>query len=512
MTRCPHHVAVLITPESEWPLPGPGRMRRYWSSWGAWWSGDLDWLKRDTPATSPGGYWERRAQKLGGRDMHLPIASDVARTSAKLLFGDAPRLEFAGDGVQDVWDELAEELGWSNSLLEGAEVGAAMGGVFLRPQWDASLAKRPLLTMVRADEAIPQFTYGMLRSVTFFTEYDESGGTVLRWLEHHEPGQIRHELWRGNSTNIGRSVPLTEHPDTAGLVATLGPDGVVDTTPIRPDGGLLVDYVPNDLPQPLHRQPYGKADVQGLETELDALDESWDSWMRDIRLGKSRILASQEVLDEVVPTKPGLLGKWRKNQPTKVLDTDAEVFMSLPGMPMDEGGKLAPITPVQFKIRFQEHAETCNALVDEIVSRAGYAPQSFGRHVEGQLSGTAISRRERRSSETRNKKRKYWKPAIQRQAETLMLINYAVFSGPTPGDRPALEWPADQADPKESAETVELLRRAEAISTETAVQMAHPEWPEGDVTEEVGRIIKERPAAPDPTGFETPDQLDEGAR
>lgn len=484
-------------------------MRQRWRSWHAWWSGDVDLLRQHTPATARGGYWQRRAEKTGGRDMHLPMAADVARTSAKLLFGDSPSLRFDTSTEQAAWDALADELGWTNSLLEGGEIAAAMGGVYLRPQWDSTVAERPLLTMVRADEAIPQFAYGVLRSVMFVTEYDDDS-YVLRWLEHHEPGQIRHELWKGSDTNIGRPVPLTEHPDTATLVPLLGPDGTIDTTPIRPDGGLLVEYMPNDLPQPLSRQPYGKADVQGLETELDALDEAWDSWMRDIRLGKGRILASQEMLEQVEPAKTGPLGRWLRNQPSKVFDVDAEVFMSLPGMPLDEGGKPSPITPVQFKIRVQEHRETCTQLADEIISRAGYAPQTFGMHVEGQLSGTAITRRERRSHETRGKKRQYARPSVVRCAETLMLINAVVFGGVRPGSRPVLEWAPDQADPVEMSQTISTLRMAEVLSTETAVQMAHPEWDEPQVRAEVARLVAERSAAaPAATGFETPDQLDE---
>ncbi|MET9002748.1 hypothetical protein [Amycolatopsis sp. NPDC004169] len=296
-------------------------------------------------------------------------------------------------------------------------------------------------------------------------------------------------------------MPLTEHVVTQGL------DGVpVDTKPIRGDQ-LLVDYVPNDLPQPLVHTPHGRSDLQGLETDLDALDEVWDSWIRDIRLGKGRILAAQEMLEPVGASNGGLarqfFNKFRPGGNEKAFDLDAEAFTPLPGMPGDDAGKPSPITVAQFALRVQEHADTANELVDNIVSRAGYAPQTFGRHVEGQLSGTAMSRRERRSNSTQGRKRQYWKPATRRAAETLMLINAVVFSGPKPAERPALEWPVDQADPKEAAETINLLAQAEAISTEIKVKMAHPEWEQRDVDEEVKRIKAEKPAAPDPlTGGE----------
>ncbi|WP_372659906.1 phage portal protein [Amycolatopsis kentuckyensis] len=498
---------MLIAEGSAWPPPQNyyDTMRHRWESWSAWWSGDLHRLRTTAAHTAPGGYWARHAAKSGKgeiRQMHMPLAADIARTSAELIFGDSPRLDW-GDkstAVTDAWETMADEIGWTNTLLEGAETAAALGGVYLRPLWDQKLSDRPILTVVRDDDAIPVFRFGRLAEVTFVTVLNDDPHNTLRWLEHHEPGQIRHELWLGSSTNVGRAVPLTEHPVTAGLSGE-----PVNTKAIR-GSELLVDYVPNDLPQPLVHTPHGRSDLQGLETDLDALDEVWDSWIRDIRLGKGRILASAEMLEPVSTTggvARQLFGKLVRGGREKGFDVDAEAFTPLPGMPGDDAGKPSPITVAQFALRVQEHADTANELVDNIVSRAGYAPQTFGRHVEGQLSGTAMSRRERRSNSTQGRKRQYWKPGTRRAAETLMLIRAHVFGGPKPDGRPALEWPVDQADPKEAAETINLLAQAEAVSTEIKVKMAHPEWEQRDVDDEVKRIKAEKPAAPDPlTGGE----------
>ncbi|WP_410652107.1 hypothetical protein [Amycolatopsis sp. cmx-4-54] len=511
---------MLIDPGTTWPPPTAyvDIMRARWESWSAWWSGDLHKLRSTAAGTAPGGYWARHAEKQGKgtpRQLHMPLAADIARTSAELIFGDSPRLDWGKSAttVTSAWETLTDELGWTNALLEGAETAAALGGVYLRPMWDRNLADRPLATMVRPDDALPLFRFGQLAAVTFVTVLNEDPALTLRWLEHHEPGQIRHELWLGSSGNVGRAVPLNEHPVTAGLAET----SVIDTTPIRPDG-ILCEYVPNDLPQPLVHLPHGRADVQGNETLLDALDEVWDSWIRDIRIGKGRILVSSELLDPVAVTSGGpssWFGRFRRGGDERAFDLDAEAFSPLPGMPADEAGKLSPITVAQFALRVQEHADTAYALVDEIVSRAGYAPQTFGRHVEGQLSGTAMARRERRSTSTQGRKRQHWKPRTSRFAETLMLINAAVFNGPRPDARPALEWPTDQADPKENAETINLLSQAEAISTEIKVKMAHPEWEQKDVDDEVKRIKAENPPAPDPLDggepFPPPGQRDDPA-
>lgn len=496
MTGVAHDRRVLIQPGTAWPPPGHWGMRHRWLSWAAWWSGDLDRLRRDTPATAPGGYWSRR-NKPGATQIHLPLAADLARTCAELMYGDTPVMDFDGDtAAQETWDDLAQTIGWANTLLESGEIGGALGGSYLRPGWDKGTADHPLAMVVRADQAIPEFRFNTLHAVTFVTELAEPGDwvrrnktEVWRWLEHHEPGQIRHELWLGTQTHVGYALALTDHPHTEHLTP------VIDTRPIR--DGILVEYIPNDLPQPLDVLPLGRSALQGVETLLDQLDEVWDSWMRDIRLGKGRIMLSREMLDPIGPQRRpgggvlGLIGRGNTT-PGAAFDQDAEAFVPLEMSPDGKDGQPAPITHIQFAIRMQEHADTAMALVEQIVSRGGFAPQTMGMHVEGQLSGTAMRRREQRSYRTRDRERRYARPALERFAETLMLINAWAFDGTRPKKRPTLQWrETDQADPKETAETITLLRNARAASTEVLVRMAHPEWDDDQVTEEVDKIMAE---------------------
>lgn len=508
---------MLINPGTLWPPPGHETMRYRWNSWAAWWSGDLNRLKQHAPATAPGGYWARRATKPGSREIHVPLAADLARTSAELVAGDTPAMNW-GDtkkdetskAVQTEWDALAQNIGWASSLLEAAEVAAATGGVYLRPAWDDQLAEHPLLTIVRADEALPEFRFGILRSVTFVQELPAPDdwvqlekAEVWRWLEHHEPGQIRHELWLGNAASVGALRPLADHPATANLLS------VINTTSVRPKG-ILAEYIPNDLPQPLDRLPLGRSDFQGVESLLDALDEVFDSWMRDIQLGKARILASKEAMNPVSQAASeggrGLFKRRGNTTAAKAFDTDAEVFewMDIPGE--DSSGKPMPFTQVQFDIRYEEHEKSALALIEQIVSRAGYSPQTFGLNVDGQLSGTAMRRRDHRSHKTKDRKRRYARPALERCAETLMLINAAKFRKPKPTDRPTLEWrETDQADPLENAQVIELLTRARRLSLEVGVAMAHPEWDGDQVEEEVKRLQAEQKAeaaASPMSGFE----------
>ena len=223
--------------------------------------------------------------------------------------------------------------------------------------------------------------------------------------------------------------------------------------------------MPNVLPDKRRpTSPQGRADVEGCESLLDALDETYTSWMRDIRLGKSRIVVPADALE------PAVFGGGRGAG--KSFDADREVFTELEVDPQH-----MDITPVQFDLRTAEHAETALHLFERIVSEAGYSPQTFGLKIEGRAeSGTALRLREARTFKTMARKQRYWAPALADVCELLLILDGAIFGRPVTPERPRVTWPEETATPQEVAQTLTLLRTAEAASTETMVRMLHADW------------------------------------
>src|SRR5690625_7222410 len=61
--------------------------------------------------------------------------------------------------------------------------------------------------------------------------------------------------------------------------------------------GLGAVYIPNLLPNRLFPESSeGVSDYQGSVQLLDALDEVWTSWIRDIELGMARLLIDEDML------------------------------------------------------------------------------------------------------------------------------------------------------------------------------------------------------------------------
>lgn len=443
-------------------------------------------------------FWARRYddQDTARQRLHIPAAADIAATSADLLFGEEIRLTVAAGGdlpdsdiaaTVDRLDELAALDGWATTLLEAGEVAAGLGGVCLRATWDVEVADHPMLTVVHADHAVPEFRWDRLVAVTFWRELERDGtGAVWRHLERHERGRDRgavlHGLYVGRDDKLGSSVPLDRHPETAGLepVVTL-PEGVA----------LDVAWMPNVLPNRRHRHiPVGRADTAGTYGMLDALDETWSSWMRDIRLGKARIIVPDEFLDR--------RGRGRGAS----FDLDREIWSPLN---IDPGSReQAGITLSQFEIRYAEHARTAVELLERIVSTAGYSPATFaliGDTAQIQTA-TEVAARQARTKQTISRKRRYAAGAISTMARAVLAIDREIFGRrSTQVVQPTVVWPSLETDARRTAETVEMLRRAQAASTETLVRLAQPDLDGEALAQEIARVQAEHGlVVGDPTG------------
>lgn len=486
-----------------WPPPAVADQLRDMRIDDAWYSGDKTKLRkvyaregldgatqeRDDRGR-PWRFWER-PRRMGQRDhrLHVPLPEDIAATSADLLFSEPPTYRLDGDTTaQDRLNDILEAGGFANTLLEAAEVAAALGGVALRVTWNEDVAKRPLLTAVHADGVVPDYTMGVLSSVTLWREIAREGGTVVRHLEKHELGRILHAVYEGGQDNLGRRVPLTDYDATEKIADSLTGDDEI-ATGIKL---LTAAYVPNMLPNRKWRgSMLGRSDWQsdGVRDHFMSLDETYTSWMRDLRLAKARLIVPQGALSSEGPGQG-------------VSFDDREVWSELNFSPTSGEG----ITMNQFAIRVAEHEQTWKALSRKAVESAGYAAQTFGLGDTTAITATEVVSQERRSMITRDRKGRYWAPALAGILEAaLQLDNKMGWSTVNPG-RPQIRFgDSVSEDPKTTAESLYLLEQAKAASTEVKVRVLHPDWEDEQVNAEVKLIRSEvDPPAADPfsTGAE----------
>lgn len=488
----------LPTPGSVWPPPAFAPAIERMDCWEAWWSGDPDLLGAHYGAGSPAGHqFFRPSQYAGGvvgamsrmwwgrpaaanepsAKLHVPLAGDICRASSDLLFSEPIGATSADEATSARLDDLLDE-GMQAKLLEAAEVCAALGGVYLRPVYDQTISDRAWLDAVSPEGALPEWRWGRLAAVTFWRVVQRQDGQVWRHFEHHMPAWTQHALYQGEDGKVGRPVPLQDVEATASLAAMVNEDGAAPTGYDR----LAVTYVPHMLPNRRWRKrpmlaPMGRSAIDGCEPLLDALDEVYSSWMRDIRLAKGRVLVADSMLDD---HGPGRGASW---------DPDREVYGVVPGSMMTKDSAL---TVVQFAIRVAEHKATADELVEAALRHAGYSGRSLGMQDDGApVTATEITAGERRSFVTRDRQIGYWRPALAASAlPALLAVDGFAFGRKVDLSEPVNVEFADSVseDIATIANTVNVLGQAQAASTDTKVRMLHPDWSDEQVAAEVEAI------------------------
>lgn len=511
-----------------WPPLSLAGMYSKMIEWAAWYSGDPDRIiNAYNAATSANNgqvpwwrFWSRARQ---GRDaasqralIHVPIASDLAATSGALLFGSPAifrirdarqQLDEDDEGDEPTADkpkaappqtpaqkaearmlEIIEEGGFNERLLQAAESAAAIGGVYIYPVWNTDLVGVPLLGVAQADMAVPTFRHGILTSVVFHKVVRDENFKLWRLLESHDvegTGSQRRcvvtsALYAGSVDRLGTQLDVGATEDIAGYP-------IVPRVEM-PFPELDVEYIPNMLPNRIWRsESLGVSDYSGSESMLDALDETYASWIRDIRLAKARILVPREYL------RPSSV-----DGQTPTFDIDQEIYVGMdmePGISSDARAMMAH----QFEIRYEAHQATAENLVARIVSNAGYTPGTIGQTEKGTGTGTALRISEHKTLLTLRRKGSWWKRALSNVLFHMMVIDSTEFDGqptPDPDFRPTVTMTDSLIDnPLELAQTALALSTASASSIETRVRIVHPDWSELEIDAEVRRVKSELAAA-----------------
>lgn len=501
-----------------WPPPAVAPAYQAYRDWDAWYDGSPAKLRNVYANRDAGGRSLPPSQRLragqyaggifgsvsrwiwgtppaaGARDgrLHIPLPADLAATAANLLFSEPPKLDHEDSQIMARLEQL-EEDGLHTTLLHAAEADSALGDVYLRPVLDEDvLPDRAFLAAVHADGAVPVIRWGKLLEVTFWSTLLVDGDTHVRYLEHHEvvrgAGRIVHAVYEGTSQQLGRPVPLTEYAAVAHLVDLVDEESAQETGLDRLD----VVRIPNAGPQRQWRKDaamkyFGRSDFDGNEQHFDALDEVWTSWMRDIRLARSRIMVPDYMLQSHGPGNGASF------------DAEREVFVGLNAAPNQAQG--AGITAQQFNIRWQEHKASADAIVETALRHAGLSAQTMGEEGEVAVTATEVQARERMSFTTRgNRISGAWRPGLAAAIELLLAVEQARFgSGRPEPDKVNVEFGDSVSEaPETTARTLQLLEAAGAVSIDTKVRMVHPDWDDKQVEEEIEKIKSDRGSGQDP--------------
>lgn len=448
-------------------------------------------------------FWGRRLDPRTTRTaLHVPLAADVSTMVSDSLWAEpaefsAAIMDLSGDRVpaddatQSRLDLIANSPDAQMMYNEAGELVSALGGTYYATEWNVANTENVYVVAHDADTAIPTWSAGHLQSVIFWTSYvfdDE----LYRHLELHEVGAITHGLYRGGVGELGLQVPLNAIEETSWLT-TPAQGKIIDGMQVTLQTGikrLTVAFQPNVRKNRDYRKlggglsMLGRSDYAGVEPELNALDETWSSLMRDLKVARSRIFVDESLM------------KNRGAGQGASFDEEQEVYTILRSLAAPDG---KTIDAQQFDIRVEEHTQLALELTKVVLRNAGLGSRDYEEQNGGDLTATGELMADKREETSRDKRIRYATAATTYINSVALELDGILFPGM--GGKPDVlvgaEFPAtQQQDPLKEAQIIGLLNAAGAIALKTKIKRANPDWDDDRVDEEAEQIQAEAPATP----------------
>ena len=348
-------------------------------------------------------------------------AKAVCAEMAGLVWGEECEVNVTMDGREseepDPLGEFVKRVLSKNAfrekMQESIEQACALGGSALKVWRDVRRTENgdeiPETQEIRigysmADQFVPiSWDNAQVREAVFISRVAKKGWYYTRLEWHTWSGEtytIRNELYRaemqkganGDSQDIlGIRVPLAE------MYPFLNEETIV------PVGESLFAYyrtpIANNLDDnsPLGMSIYGNA----LET-LHALDICYDSFVREFRLGKKRIIVPARAVRTVVDPATGLVRRY--------FDPGDETYEALAS---DDPNDLK-ITDNSVVLRVQEHVDAINAFLNILCLQIGFSAGTFTFDTsQGMMTATQVISQNSKTYKTIRTIQNQLRPAIE---------------------------------------------------------------------------------------------------
>lgn len=285
---------------------------------------------------------------------------------ATLIFNERCEISVSDSGYNDFIQDVFKDNSFNSNFQQYLEFMFAQGGMVVKPYVVDGKLK---LSYVTADCFLPiSWDNTRITEGVFISEINKQGKkyTHLEWHTFKkEQYIIKNELFEStNSQDLGTKVALSTVFPKLPEIAPL--DNVK-----RP---LFAYFKPNLANNVDSTVPLGISIYANSYDTLKSIDIAFDSFQREFRLGRKRIIVPTSAIKEVIDPKTGQQHRYfdATDEAYEALDTD-----------MDDN----KITEINSTLRVEEHIAAINALLNWYAMQTGFSPGAFS--FDGQSVKTA---------------------------------------------------------------------------------------------------------------------------
>lgn len=343
----------------------------------------------------------------------LNMAKTSASEMASLVFNEKCDISISDDPLKEfIHDDVFKHNKFYKKFQDYLEYSFAMGGMVIKPYVDNDQIK---LSFVTTDSFIPTaWSNETITEGVFINEF-RKGDTKYTHLEWHvwENGEyvIRNEVYESkNGDDLGVKVPLEQFfPNLDEEVKIAGLK--------KP---LFVYFKPNtanniDTQSPLGISLYANA----LDT-MKAIDVAFDSFNREFRLGKKRIIVPAHMVKTVVDPQNGVMHRY--------FDSSDETYEALNTDNIDDN----KIQEMNITLRVEEHISAINALLNLFSMQTGFSSGTFTFDGESMKTATEVVSEQSKTFKSKQSHEIIIEAGLQELIDSIVTIAelYGLFVAP----------------------------------------------------------------------------------
>lgn len=418
------------------------------------------------------------------RRMHtLNMTKVIAEEMAGLIFNERCKINVSSETFSENIEEVFKKNSFYKRFQDYLEYGFALGGFVAKVFSEKDREGKDVLRIgfVTADCFIPvSWKNGHIEEGVFINQSKRGQKfyTLLEWHQWKDTEYvITNELYESDSLNeMGIKVSLERfYP---GLQEEVRIQGLS-----RP---LFVYIKPNiannfDVHSPLGISIYANS----IDT-IKSIDTAFDSFHREFRLGKKRILVPATAVKTVVDPQTGATHRY--------FDANDEVYQAF-NFEADSN----EIKDISVEIRVEEHISAIQALLDILSMQVGFSAGTFTFDGQGLKTATEVVSENSKTFRTKNSHEMIVEEGIKELITSIVEVAelYGIFSV-NEDYEVNIDFDDSIAEDRESNANYYLkLKNGGVISAKTAL-MRILDYTEEQADEELQRINEERKTrAPD---------------
>lgn len=287
----------------------------------------------------------------------LRMSKVVSEEMATLIFNERCEINISDDAFAKEVEAIFKKNSFQSKFQDYLEYMFALGGMVIKPYVQDGEIR---LSYVTADCFLPiSWDNKRITEGVFISEFTKQGKryTHLEWhLWEGETYVIKNEVYEStNSTDLGIKVNLKQFfPELEEVVSINNA-----TMP------FFVYMKPNTANNFDSTIPLGVSLFANALDTLHSIDIAYDSFQREFRLGKKRIIVPHSAVQMVVDPHTGEMHRY--------FDANDEVYEAMAFGDMDSD----QIKDISVDLRVEEHISAINALLNLLAMQVGFSTGAF---------------------------------------------------------------------------------------------------------------------------------------